>query len=56
MKPTTMEVQDLQYLVASRLDVAEFLDIIGFDMHMLVEALHENVEEHFEELLKAVDG
>lgn len=52
-----MEVQDLKHLVASRLDVTEFLDIIGWTMFDLVEQLDPTVfEENFEELLTATDG
>ena len=56
MKPTTMELQDLQHLIASRLDITEFLDIIGYSMYDVVEKFPEEIEEHFEELLKAVNG
>lgn len=55
MRPTTTEVQELQDMIASRLDVYEFLDILGWTMYDLVEALYEPIEEHFEELIKAVD-
>lgn len=55
MRPTTMEIQDLKDLIASRLDVEEFLDIIGFTIYELVDALEEPIEEHFEELVKACE-
>ena len=57
MRPTTTEVQDIKFLIASRLDVTEFLDILGWTMFDLVEYLDPDVfEENFEELLEAVDG
>jgi hypothetical protein len=42
-------------LIASRLDVAEFLDIIGFTMYELVEALNDEVNENYEALLEACE-
>jgi hypothetical protein len=53
MRPTTMEVEDLKVLIASRLDVQEFLDILGFTIFDLVEELEEHIEMNFEELLEA---
>jgi hypothetical protein len=53
MRPTTTEVQELKYLIASRLDVTEFLDILGWTMFDLVEVLDEHIEEKFEELMDA---
>jgi hypothetical protein len=53
IKPTT--VHELKILIASNLDVEEFLDIIGWDLGDLVEALEDEIEENFEELLKACD-
>lgn len=53
VRPTTMSVQDLKDLIASRLDVEEFLDIIGFTMYDLVDELEEPINEHFHELLAA---
>lgn len=53
IKPTTTD--ELKILIASKLDVDEFLDVIGFTMFDLVEVLHDQIEENFEELLKACD-
>lgn len=53
MRPTTMEVRDLKDLIASRLDVEEFLDIIGYTLFDLVENMDAEIEDNFEELLKA---
>lgn len=54
MRPTTTEVQDVKFLIASRLDVTEFLDALGWTMFDLVEYLPEEVfEESFEELMSA---
>lgn len=56
MRPTTMDIQDLKTLIASRLDVEEFLDLIGWTMFDLVDALEEVIDENFEELLEACNG
>lgn len=53
MRPTTMDVQDLKDLIASRLDVEEFLDIIGWSLYDLVDVMDEQIEDKFDELLKA---
>lgn len=54
MRPTTTEVQDIKFLIASRLDVTEFLDILGWTMFDLVEQLDPSVfDEHFDELMDA---
>lgn len=56
MRPTTTEVQDIKFLIASRLDVAEFLDILGWTMFDLVDYLPEEVfEENFDDLMGACD-
>jgi hypothetical protein len=55
MRPTTTEIQELKFLIASRLDVTEFLDILGWTMFDLVEYLDEAIEEKFEELMEACD-
>lgn len=56
MRPTTTEVEELRFLIASRLDVAEFLDILGWTMFDLVDQLPEDVfEESFEDLMDACE-
>lgn len=50
-----MQIDDLKLLIASKLDVMEFLDIIGYDMYSLVEALEEQIRENEQELLRACD-
>lgn len=56
MRPTTTEVQELRLLVASRLDVTEFLDILGWTIFDLVDRLEDQIfEESFEELIEACD-
>jgi hypothetical protein len=50
-RPTTTE--ELKCLIASKLDVAELLDIIGYTMFDLVEVLEEEIDANFDELLKA---
>lgn len=53
MRPTTMDLEDLKTLIASRLDVEEFLDILGWTMYDLVDALDDVIDEKFEDLLDA---
>lgn len=56
MRPTTTEVKELRFLIASRLDVTEFLDALGWTMFDLVEYLNEEVfEEHFDDLMDACE-
>lgn len=56
MRPTTTEVQDIKYLIASRLDVAEFLDILGWTMFDLVEEIDPQVfDDNYDELMAACD-
>lgn len=56
MRPTTTEAQEVKFLVASRLDVTEFLDILGWTMFDLVEQLDPRVfEDHFDDLIEACD-
>jgi hypothetical protein len=50
-----MNLDELKLLIASKLDVAEFLDIIGYTMFDLVEALEDEIIENKVELAKAVD-
>lgn len=51
----TIATEELKDLIASRLDVSEFLDIIGYTMYDLVEALGDEIDTHFEELLDACE-
>lgn len=54
MRSTTTSVEDIKLLVASRLDVTEFLEVLGWDMYELVEQLDPQVFEEFDtELLDA---
>lgn len=55
MRPTTTELQELKFLIASRLDVEEFLDILGWTMYDLVDYLDDAIEEKFEDLLDACE-
>jgi hypothetical protein len=52
MKPTTVELKEL---IASKLDVTEFLDIIGFTMWELVEVLESEIDQNREALLEACE-
>jgi len=46
-------VEELKILIPAKLDVIEFLDIIGYDLADLVEILGDEIEEHQVELLSA---
>ena len=48
-----MNVDDLKLLIASKLDVLEFLDIIGYDIGDLVNVLGDEIEEYSLDLEKA---
>lgn len=48
-----MNIDDLKVLIASKLDVTDFLDIIGYDLMDLVEHMEEQIEEHWQELVDA---
>ena len=48
-----MNVDELKVLIASKLDITEFLDIIGYDLCDLVEVLEDEIEEYQQELLSA---
>lgn len=46
---------DLKALIIHNLDVTTFLDIIGYELSDLVDALEDEIEEFEEELRKATD-
>lgn len=46
-------LQELKSLIAAKLDVVEFLDIIGYEMDDLVEVLESEIEEYEEQLMAA---
>ena len=48
-----MNDNELKLLIAARMDVTEFLDIIGYDLADLLEKLVEEIEEFREELVAA---
>ncbi len=48
-------LDELKVLIATKLDVTEFLDILGWDMFDLVEELEEVIIENSEELLNACE-
>lgn len=50
-----MNIDDLKILIASKLDVTDFLDLIGYDLMDLVEHMEEQIEENWEVLCKAVE-
>ncbi len=50
-----MILDNLKTEIAKKLDVLEFLDIIGFTMEELVEALEEQIEANADELQRALD-
>ena len=44
------QIDDLKQLIIHKLDVDEFLDILGYDISDLVERLSEEVEDNYGEL------
>lgn len=46
-------VDELKDLIVAKLDVIEFLDIIGYDVADLVELLGDEIEEFKQELYSA---
>lgn len=44
---------DLKHLITAKLDVLEFLDILGLDLHDIIDKFEEEIEESKEELLDA---
>lgn len=56
VQPTTVKPEDIKSLVASKLDVSEFLDLLGWTMYDLVEQIDPQVfEDHFDDLMEACD-
>ena len=53
VRPTNTE--ELKELIALKLDVTEFLDILGADMFDLVEKFTEEIDENYQELLDACE-
>jgi hypothetical protein len=50
-----MTLAELKLLCATKLDVTEFLDLIGYDMFELVEALEPAIQENYQELVRACE-
>lgn len=48
-------ISDLKARLVAQLDVYEFLDILGYDMQDLVDALHDAVVENRVNLEEALD-
>lgn len=48
-------LDDLKAQIVAKLDVYEFLDALGFDMNDLVDALHDVIVEHRDNLEDALD-
>ena len=48
-----MDVDELKLNIAAKLDVTDFLDIIGYDLADLLEVLGDEIEEYKQELLAA---
>lgn len=49
------KVDELKHLILHNLDVMAFLDIIGKDLSDLVEVFDDEIDEFFDELMKAVE-
>ena len=50
-----MSVETLKELIVHNLDVADFLDIIGYDLADLVEHFQDEIVENFDALVSAVE-
>lgn len=50
-----ISIDELKDLIAARLSVEELLDILGWDMYDLVEALHNEIEDNQEAFMEAVE-
>jgi hypothetical protein len=50
-----MTIDELKLLIATKLDVTEFLDILGMTMFELVEALEPAIQENYQELVRACE-
>jgi hypothetical protein len=48
-----MELEELKIEITHKLDVLEFLDILGYDVADLVEVLEDEIETNREELERA---
>lgn len=44
---------ELKLLIAAKLDVIDFLDIIGYDLADLLEVLGDEIEENYTRLMAA---
>lgn len=54
IRPTTTEIEEFKLYVASRLDVTEFLDVLGWSIYDLVDNLPNDLfEESFDDLMDA---
>jgi len=49
-----VKMDELKQLIIHNLDVEDLLDILGMDLADLVEKLEDEIEENFDELMKAV--
>jgi len=48
-----MSDDELKYLISAKLDVIDFLDIVGYDLSDLLELMEDEIEEHRQELVAA---
>jgi len=51
---TTVDMEELKQLIIHNLDIEELMDILGMDIADLVEKLEDEINENFDELMKAV--
>lgn len=47
------DIEELKALIIAKLDVLEFLDIIGYELADLVEVLEDEIDEYSEEFARA---
>ena len=48
-----MHPEELKELITAKLDVTEFLDILGYDLYDIIDKFEEEIEEHQQELISA---
>jgi hypothetical protein len=51
---TLMTLEELKDLIIHNLDIAEFLDILGLTLSDIVDKFDDEIEESFDDLVKAV--
>ena len=48
------ELEELKELIAAKLDITEFLDILGYDMYDVVEVFSDIINENSEDFVEGL--